>query len=79
MAWISDSICLDGFGECKGMGRCGTCHVRLLNYSGELNDLQRNEETTLGKMRTPVCGDRLSCQILVDKLIDDVELEIVNE
>lgn len=79
MVWISDSICLDDFGQCKGMGRCGTCHVRLLDYSGVLDNRHRNEETALGNIVTSGRGDRLSCQILVDKLIDEVELEIVNE
>jgi len=34
MALIYDKVYLEDFGDCKGIGRCGTCHVLLLDYRG---------------------------------------------
>ena len=31
MALITDKIYVEDFGDCQGMGRCGTCVVEILN------------------------------------------------
>ena len=30
MALITDKIYVEDFGECKGMGRCGTCVIEII-------------------------------------------------
>lgn len=36
MALLYDKFYMEDFGECKGIGRCGTCHIHILNDAGEL-------------------------------------------
>jgi 2Fe-2S ferredoxin len=78
MSLIYDRLYVEEFGECKGVGRCGTCHVVLLNKPS-LHGLSRNEETTLSKSGLFQEGSRLSCQVLIDESLDGIELEIVSE
>jgi ferredoxin, 2Fe-2S len=77
MALIYDKIYIDNFGDCKGIGRCGTCHVHLLNYTGDLLKREGNEEATLGKMPVTISNSRLSCQILIDEKINGLSVEVV--
>lgn len=79
MMLIYDKIYLENFGDCKGIGRCGTCHVRILTASTKLPDQQRNERTTLGKMEITHSNSRLACQILIDTTIDGMLVEIQSE
>jgi ferredoxin, 2Fe-2S len=79
MALIYDKIYVENFGDCKGIGRCGTCHVHLLNYKGELLKREGNEETTLHKMPLTEPSSRLSCQILIDERIHELHVEVVHD
>jgi 2Fe-2S ferredoxin len=77
MALLYDKFCMDDFGECKGIGRCGTCHVHILNNTGELlNKSNGNENTTLGKMDCVQWNSRLACQIIIDKALDGLHIEV---
>ena len=67
MALIYDRIYIDGFGECRGMGRCGTCRVTVDGDQAALTGMDRNEAATLGKMGGDGDGYRLACQIMVDE------------
>lgn len=67
MALIYDRIYVDGFGECRGMGRCGTCRVSIDGDPASLTGMDRNEMATLEKMGDEVVNVRLACQILVDE------------
>jgi 2Fe-2S ferredoxin len=76
MVLLKDRICPDDFGQCGGIGRCGTC---LVNVSGPVNsrvDPDRNEQTTLSKMGIVDQGTRLSCQIQVDEDLKNAVVEL---
>lgn len=79
MELIYDKLYLEGFGDCRGTGRCGTCHVLLVNYFGDLTKREGNEYTTLHKLSTSKDNSRLSCQILLDKMVDGITVEVVQD
>lgn len=79
MQLIHDKIYTEDFGDCKGIGRCGTCHIRILNCPENLTDRQRNEETTLRKMDNIEFNSRLSCQILVDEKLNELHIEVAGD
>lgn len=78
MVLLFDKIYIEEFGDCGGMGRCGTCMVRIPGLNSERSD-ERNEKRTLSKMGVSAeeSGIRLSCQILVDKNLHNRIIEIV--
>ena len=77
MHLIYDKLYIEDFGECLGMGKCGTCVVKLLNSNGKpINDFDRNEKETLRKAGIDAPNRRLSCQIIADENIDGLELKI---
>ena len=65
MSLLKDKICPEDFGECGGMGRCGTCLIKLSSPSSDSVLSYRNEHETLRKMGIVDPDVRLSCQILV--------------
>jgi len=67
MALIYDRIYVDGFGECRGMGRCGTCRVSVDGDPDSLTGMDRNEMATMAKMGGAADCVRLACQLLVDE------------
>jgi 2Fe-2S ferredoxin len=75
MDLLKDKIYPDGFGECGGMGRCGTCLV----YVPEGVPLVRirNEETTLSKMNYEDPNVRLCCQMPVDDTLQNTTISIL--
>lgn len=77
MALLNDRIYIEDFGECKGIGRCGTCVVKIEGLPAAVNTLQRNEERTLYK--TGIQGNhlRLACQIMVDENLENTAVEII--
>jgi ferredoxin, 2Fe-2S len=78
MALIYDKLYVVDFGECKGIGRCGTCHVRLPDHAGEaLLTRSGNEPTTLGKMTGVLPTSRLSCHIPIDERLHGLRVEIM--
>lgn len=77
MMLLFDQIYIEDFGECKGMGRCGTCAVKIIEYSKLLNTLDRNEPQTLAKFGIRSENIKLSCQILVDEQLENITVEIV--
>ena len=76
MVLINEKICLEDFGECKGMGRCGTCIVELVNTGNNLCSFDRNEETTIKKTGITNPNYRLACQILIDEKMADATFKI---
>jgi ferredoxin, 2Fe-2S len=79
MVLIFDKIYPENFGDCKGIGRCGTCHIKILNRPFLVPDQDRNETTTLGKMENTDSKSRLACQILITELINELRLEVLND
>lgn len=77
MALLNDKFYIDDFGECKGIDRCGTCHIHILNNIDVASNKANasNENATLGKMNCVQWNSRLACQIMIDKSLDGVQIE----
>jgi len=78
MVLINEKVYLEDFGECKGMGRCGTCIVEVINTGGELYSFDRNEEATIKKTGITNPNYRLACQILIDEKLANATFKILN-
>lgn len=76
MMLLSEKLCLEDFGECKGIGRCGTCHIKLINPSKQLLLKEGNENSTLSKHGLNSENIRLACQILIDDSINGILIKI---
>ncbi len=76
MALISDKIYLECFGECKGMGRCGTCLVEIIESDEQLTNIERNEQATISKLGIHAPGLRLACQLLIDNTLNGCKIRI---
>lgn len=76
MMLIYDQFADEEFGDCRGMGKCGTCIVEILNMKGELASFDRNEATTLDKMNVSEEGFRLSCQLMIDNKLDGSRIKV---
>lgn len=77
MMWLFDELMDEDFGVCRGTGRCGTCLVEILEEQKTLEDLGRNENSTLNKMNIKELHTRLSCQLLVDERLDGIKIKIL--
>ena len=76
MALITDKIYVEDFGECKGMGRCGTCVVEIMDIEDHLHLLQRNEEATMKKIGITNPNYRLACQVLINEELKNATFRI---
>ncbi|MEO5501130.1 MAG: ferredoxin [Ginsengibacter sp.] len=77
MVLINEKIYVEDFGECKGIGRCGTCLVVINLNSLPIPD--RNEASTLKKVSIKLPGIRLSCQIMITKALNNTFITVVEE
>ena len=78
MELISDQCYTDCFGDCGGMGRCGTCMVKTENYISDEKTDESNEQRTLTKNGITEPNIRLSCKIQIDEKLNGATFEIVN-
>jgi ferredoxin, 2Fe-2S len=78
MILINEKIYVSDFGECKGIGRCGTCLVETEGMKGGL-EMDRNEKSTLEKCAVKKADLRLSCQIMINKSLHGSVIKIVEE
>lgn len=74
---ITDRLFTENFGECGGMGRCGTCLVEIEGLKGEAAELKRNESTTLQRVNNKQQTIRLACQIPIDDSLSNQLIRIV--
>ena len=79
MMLLYDKFYLDDFGECKGTGRCGTCHVQVLGDYGGLLYRTGNENSTLCKMTGVTDRRRLACQMNIDEKLDGLIFKVIAE
>ena len=79
MALLKDRIFPEFFGECGGMGRCGTCLINMTGLSDKLRDSFRNEQSTLSKMGILDQTVRLSCQVQIDDDLNDTVVEVLED
>lgn len=77
MELLRNTIFLEGFGECNGMGRCATCVIKITGLKGDSLIKDRNEPITLEKMGNPEEDIRLACQILITGDLNGSKIEIV--
>lgn len=77
MMLIYDKISPEEFGDCLGMGKCGTCLVEILGDTAKLSSFERNEQTTISKAGINE-NYRLACQILIDENLNEVVVKIIN-
>ena len=78
MILINEKIYVEDFGECRGTGRCGTCLVEIANLAMPV-EMQRNEERTIEKSSLRSPNLRLSCQLMIDKSLQNSIIRIVEE
>lgn len=78
MMLLFDKIYLEDFGECKGMGRCGTCMIEIVESKDGISYLGRNEEATMQKAGFVKSNQRLACQILVNKELHNATIRVLN-
>jgi ferredoxin, 2Fe-2S len=80
MELMKDKIYPDGFGECGGQGRCGTCLVYLPSDENHFSVTGiGNEATTLSKMNVHDPNVRLCCQVPVDDALQNLTISILND
>lgn len=77
MVLINEKIYVEDFGECKGIGRCGTCLIQI--DSNLLPAPDRNEASTLKKVSIKLPDVRLSCQLMITKELNNTIINIVEE
>lgn len=76
MMLIYDRIYTEGFGECLGMGKCGTCMVEIIGSMHELSYYDRNEQATLSRAGVQGREVRLACQMLIDETMNGLKVKI---
>jgi 2Fe-2S ferredoxin len=79
MVLINEKIYLEDFGECKGIGRCGTCLVEVNGLDASASVMERNEKATLAKCQTGMQNLRLACQIMINSSLHNAIIKIVEE
>ena len=79
MQLLNNSIYLENFGECGGMGRCATCLVKVSGLKGYAGILERNEKATILKAGLSGSNVRLACQILITEELDEATINISEE
>lgn len=77
MELMKDKIFPDGFGECGGMGRCGTCLIYVPDRNAKSVRVG-NEANTLSKMKVDDPNVRLCCQVPVDHHLQDMTISILD-
>ncbi|MEO6849126.1 MAG: ferredoxin [Mucilaginibacter sp.] len=77
MQLISDKLDTESFGECLGMGKCGTCLIEIIQSPHPLSYYERNETSTLKKMNYASRNIHLACQIMADENINGLRINIL--
>lgn len=79
MVLINEKLYVEDFGECKGIGRCGTCLIEVTGAEIEAVELDRNEKSTLQKCAVKRKNLRLSCQVMINNALQNSTVKIVEE
>lgn len=74
---LIDNSYPEDFGECKGRGLCGTCHVKTKDILTET--LTNKELNTLKKVSDSDLTSRLACQIELTKELNNKKFTIITE
>lgn len=79
MVLINEKIYVEDFGECKGIGRCGTCLIVAEGLDISASAMDRNEKSTLKKCAAQFENLRLSCQVMINEGLQNAVIKIVEE
>ena len=79
MVLINEKIYVEDFGECKGIGRCGTCLIEVEGLPVESMKMDRNEKSTLQKCAVKGKNLRLSCQVMINSTLHNATIKVVEE
>jgi 2Fe-2S ferredoxin len=79
MTLINEKIYVEDFGECKGIGRCGTCLIETEGLDTSVAEMERNEKSTLAKCAIKKPNLRLSCQIMINSALKNAVITVVEE
>jgi 2Fe-2S ferredoxin len=79
MVLINEKIYVEDFGECKGIGRCGTCLIVAEGLDIYASAMDRNEKSTLKKCTAQFENLRLSCQVMINEGLQNAVIKIVEE
>ena len=77
MMLIYDKIYTEGFGECLGMGKCGTCMVEIMSCRQSPTSYERNEDAVLFRNIEANENIRLSCQLIIDEKMDGLTVKVL--
>ncbi|MBS1502798.1 MAG: 2Fe-2S iron-sulfur cluster binding domain-containing protein [Bacteroidetes bacterium] len=77
MMLIYDRVFTEGFGECLGMGKCGTCLVEITSQRMEPTAYERNEAASLLKAGQTKENIRLACQLMVDEKMNGLAVKVL--
>ncbi len=78
MVLINEKIYVEDFGECKGIGRCGTCLIEIESDT-LFSPKDRNEESTLNKCAVKKDTYRLACQVMINDALQNAVIKVVEE
>jgi 2Fe-2S ferredoxin len=79
MVLINEKVFVEDFGECKGIGRCGSCLIIAEDIKQGDSVMERNEKSTLQKCGFQHKGLRLSCQVMINSTLQNAYIQIVEE
>ncbi|HVW99521.1 MAG TPA: 2Fe-2S iron-sulfur cluster-binding protein [Candidatus Babeliaceae bacterium] len=79
MQLIIDKLDIESFGECLGMGKCGTCLIEITRTKHPLSYYERNEDSMLLKTGHQNENIHLACQIMADENIEDLKINILTQ
>jgi 2Fe-2S ferredoxin len=66
-------------GTCGGMALCATCHIEVLEGSGQLNPPQDQELDMLDTLPELTDNSRLACQIPIQENINGLVVKVLTE
>jgi 2Fe-2S ferredoxin len=79
MVLINEKMYVEDFGECKGIGRCGTCLIVVEGLPADFMKMDRNEKSTLQKCAVKGKNLRLSCQVMINSALHNTTIKVVEE
>ena len=79
MMLINEKMYVEDFGECKGIGRCGTCLIIAEGLDNSASVMERNEKSTLQKCTAQYKNLRLSCQVMINESLQNAVIKIIEE
>lgn len=76
---IQDKLYTEEFGQCGGMGKCGTCLVEISGLTRGSASLIRNETITLERMALSRPCIRLACHVPVNQDLSNLSIKVLSD